>query len=506
MSVFRSVLLIGSITLLASTGLFFTGFYLNNNERNSGYAVLSTELSIDDRYLTSLLTDNDLFEGRPVSESSLWVMLDNFEYLETVPLDMYFSRVHYFDPRYDGYAGKLRDVFIRDGKRFVFIPLKADSWNPKLLDRHFVSLLQEIPFTVNYYGIGRPFFIFFIIYASAFFCMLVICFVKNIRCKNPFMALMLKLLVLFPVFSSLAFFGASGIACAALFFAFFFLIKEPLSEFFSKSNSLFNGTSQRFKQYRYYIFLFPFFAAAFSIIIIFSQINVLFFLLVFFLALIVFFLSLKMQFISSGKHRRFLPVMIKKRNYVDFSFSLYVLPFVVAAFLTLFFSPFIPASYNIDNKFDFSINEQDYHTHLLYQASFSTRQMGEFSGNFPVFFFDVDGLPSMEIIPDNQAVGLSDFPPFPYQLRHLMDFFSGTSSELAVDHDKLRFNFDAEKLSLLVLLLFIIPLFLLITKKNYSIIRNTGKSRFMGINWNKSMLYNRGELHIKKKRESKKDA
>jgi hypothetical protein len=213
-----------------------------------------------------------------------------------------------------------------------------------------------------------------------------------------------------------------------------------------------------------------------------------------------------MQLISGGKHRRFIPIMIKKHSSVDFSFSFYILPFIAAAFLLAFFAPFLPASQNSNEKLDFLFDEQDYHSHLLYQASFSTRQLGAFSGNFPAFFIDADGLPSMEIIPNNQVVCLSNFPPFPYQLRHLMDFFSGINPEKTTFHDKLEEDLDTEKLSILVLLLFIIPLFLLIIKKNSSINdgfsglkRNTAKIRSMGINWNKSLLYNRGEMHINKK-------
>jgi hypothetical protein len=62
--------------------------------------------------------------GRPViSASSQWVLLNSFGGLERVPLEDYEDRLEIFDPRRDGYAEKLTRFFVRDGKRWFFIPL-----------------------------------------------------------------------------------------------------------------------------------------------------------------------------------------------------------------------------------------------------------------------------------------------------------------------------------------------------------------------------------------------
>ena len=259
MSFFRSFLLIGLISLFAS-GVFlylgktlFDNSIIGNDELGGGYAVLSTESSVDDRTLFSLLdlqflqsVPNEIpqtggirqspdspFDGTPVSESSLWVWLDNFDSLEAIPLDNYFSRVHSFDPRYDEFAEKLRDIFVRDGKRFVYIPIKAGNWNSALLDKHFDSLLGGISYTVEYFGMGKPLSLFFIMYIAAAGCFFIICLINRKTCKSA-----LFIITLIPVFSSLAFFGAGGIGFAALFIAFFIMFKEPFNELITLISSV----------------------------------------------------------------------------------------------------------------------------------------------------------------------------------------------------------------------------------------------------------------------------
>jgi hypothetical protein len=511
MSIFRSVLLIGIISLLVSLGLFFLGSMMGYDEFKGGYAVLITDSSVDDRIIVSLLTEQSGFEnsftGKPVSESSQWVMLDNFASLETVPLDKYFSRVNYFDPRNDGYAEKLKAVFVKDDKRFVYIPLSAGNWNPTILNQQFASVLADIPFSVDYYGIGRPLFFFFIMYALSSVCLFVICCVKK---KSHYR---FNIISLVPVFFSLAFFGAAGIGCAALIFAFFILLKEPIAELAALTSSYSKDKSQliaRIKKeivspYKYYLFLLPVFAAAFAIMIVFSQLKLLYLIAVFAAAVFVYFFSFKILLFSGGKRKRFIPVMIIKRRLPEFVFSFYMLPFVIAAFFTLFLSPYQAGSYVSDNKFDVFVDRQDYYAHLTYQSSFSTRQFGSSSLSFPSFFFEADGLPSMKASTVRQTINKYDFPPFPYQLERLMDFFHSVNSGQKTNTGFSGVGNIAETLSLLVLLLFVLPGFFIKRKNDYSLKVDFSEFRRINrvfrsadINWNKSMLYNYNERNQKR--------
>jgi len=524
MSFFRSALLISLVSLSASGILFLSAYFLRDDsaavyeDMRGGYAVLQTDAGTDDRYLAKLLENSGFSNGSVVSESSQWVMLDNFDSLEAVPLDTYFTRIYPFDPRYDGYAEKLRDVFIRDGKRYLYIPLKEGNLSQAALDNQFASLLGDIPFSVDYsyFGAeGSPRFLFFIMYAAASVCLIVICFVnrKTHYGSNP--GYKFGIIALVPVFSSLAFFGAGGLGCAALFFAIFILLKEPLGELITQTGAPAGINSRRQKSalkeilftYRYHALPLLFFIAAFYVFIIFSKLNVLFLLTSFVFALFVFFFSIKTLSRSDSKRRRFIPVLIIKRSSLNFAFSAYMIPFTLAAIITLIFAPFQGGVYIFNHKFNTFITEQDYDTHLAYQKSFSIRQIGPASsayssGGFPSFFFDADGLPSVRITETNNNVNVSGYPPFSDQLKDMMDFFHNvnTGERINPGADGSGFliaGIFAELLILLVLLIFILTVIIINTIKD-SLIRNyfsgfkriSNKFRLKGINWNKMILYN----------------
>jgi len=319
-----------------------------------------------------------------------------------------------------------------------------------------------------------------------------------------------NVIVLIPVFSSLAFFGASGLGCIALLLALFILFKEPLNELITHIRSPFKTIYKEIIiPYRYYVLLLPVFAAAFTIIIIFSQLRILFLFIVFITALAVYGLSLFIIAKTGSKHRRFTPLLIKRHVLPDFNFSLYILPFVVAAFSILFITPYQSGTYTSDNQFTSFIDERDYFSHIEYQTSFSTSRIGIsrdlLTGSYPGFFFDTDGLPSMGMSETQKSVDFSGFPPFP--LKHLMDFFNDVNSgqKLNTNFNNTDRNNIIERLALLVLLFFILPGFLLKSGKDFKlntifsgsrrIIRNF---RFMDINRNKTLLYNGNERFQKR--------
>ncbi|MCL2174925.1 MAG: hypothetical protein FWB73_02655 [Treponema sp.] len=515
MSFFRSVLLIGLVSLLISGGLLLLGYEAGYEEFKGGYAVLSTNADIDDKAVTSRLENADFIGGAPVSESSLWVLFDNFDFLEAIPLNEYFSKVDSFDPRYDVYAEKLRDVFLRDDKRFVFIPLTAGSWNSSSVNKQAAFLLGDIPFSVEYYGTGRPLHFFFLMYlAASVFLIVLSCVNKKSRNSSGFTACIVALV---PVFSPLAFFGAPGLGCASLFFALFILFREPLNDLVTLSGSFLKSRASSNKSrlalickeiivpYRFYAVLLPFFVAAFAVVISFSQLHFLFILAVFAGALLVFLFSLKILSLVVFKRKRFSPVLIIKRVSFGFAFSVYMIPFAAAAVITFFLAPFQTGEYVFNNKFDAFVYEHEYHEHIVNQSTFSVRKFGVYSssnssvfsdvnsrGNFPEFFMDTDGLPSMRAAHAVKNIDFSDFPPFP--LKGVMSFFEDVNSGLRTNSGNGGIN---EKWALLMLIIFISICLILYRYYNnllnvdFSGLKNFSKKMPQkGLNWNKTPLYN----------------
>jgi hypothetical protein len=497
MSFFRAVLLLCFVSLSAAFGLFFAGSASSAGKFRGGYAVLSVDSSIEDGVLVERLNAGKSgFAGSPVCESSQWVILDDFGSMEVVPLDKYSARLNSFDPRNDGYAEKLKNVFVRDGKRFVYIPLKAGNFAPSLLDKHFKDMLGDIPFSVDYFGIGKPFALFFIACAASSLAALAVCYVK----KN-FRRYAASVAALLPVLFPLAFFGASGIAACALFLGFSVLLAEPLNELnavllsgagISKQKRIYK---EAVEPYRMHWLFFAVFALSLGVITAFSQLKVLFVLAVFAAVCAVLFLSIRASSLWKGKRRRFTPVLIIRRRVPDFAFCAYMLPFTAAAFLVILLAPFMSGAPVSNGKFYAAVNEQDYFAHLAFQSSFSTRQMGEPSSSYPAYKFDEDGLPSPhKNLNAGADVNFDKFPPFP--LKHLTEFFNSVNTTGRLTPSS-GFLGGAENLPLLVLLLFIFPgLFL---KGNIDfpaeghfagLKRFYGKLRRTDINRKKVLVYN----------------
>jgi hypothetical protein len=245
----------------------------------------------------------------------------------------------------------------------------------------------------------------------------------------------------------------------------------------------------------------PLFIVALSLIIVFSQLKLLFLTAVFAVSSFVFFLSSKTMSVMSGNRRRFNPILIIRNRLPDFSFSIFMTPFAAAAFIAMFFSPFMSVSYVSGGQFDTVIDEHDYYAHLFYQASFSKRQLGTSNYDFPDFNYDEDGLPSIKKISDiSEAISSYDFPAFP--LKNLMDFFSEVNGRRTNTGSTGGF---IEKLSLLLLLLFILPGLIIKRRDIYKdkvnltgIKCNIGKKRLLGFNRNKSNVYKEDELRVRK--------
>jgi hypothetical protein len=430
----------------------------------------------------------EYFGGAVISESSQWVLLDEFDSLAKIPLDEYSQRVSSFDPRNDGYAEKLRNMFVHGGRRFVYIPLKAGNSVPSLFEKQLKKLLGNISFTVTYYGRGRPIAIFLILFSAAALCLIIICCVQK-----KYQLLAAGVIPLLPLVS-LASFGAPGIAAAALLVGMSAMLREPLNELNTLLRLPLAGAEKRrlffkdiFEPYRLYWLTLPVFALAMGVIVFFSALPFLFVITVSIIFCGLFFFSIRTFSLLSGSHRRFIPVLIIKNRFPDFAFSVYMLPFVIAAFSAVLVTQSVSGALISSGNPGQMVNEQEYYDHLTFQSTFSVRQLGKPGGAYPSYRPDNSGLPGLDAHAVTEPL-YNDFPPFP--LKNIVSYSSGDAGR----------STDIQlpgNVSLLILLVFIVPLFLQrrtvhFTQKNRFAVSGGFhlKLRHIGISRKKSLLYN----------------
>jgi hypothetical protein len=453
MRFFRSFLFILAV-IIFSAGLFLFGKYTNSAEILGSYAVLKVDKNVDDNMILDLLDEGKyLFTGSVISESTQWVLLDEFNAVSVIPLNEYHRRILPFDPRNDGYADKLSSFFIHDDIRRFFIPLK--NTNLVTLEKQLKNLLGDIPFSVSYYGIGKPYHLYFILFAAASACVFVIFLIKKQRGQ-------FFVLLLLPVLFSLSFFGAWGIALSTLIFGFFIFMREPLNEFFyfaglpsgnKKRLALFSGYV--FEPYKSYLPVIIIFILSFCGIIFILNMRTLFLILIITISSALYFFFLCTISWYNSNHRRFRPLHILKRKSIENEFSLYMLPFIIASIISIFLTPNIPGNPMINDEIPYQIDINDYYNHLDYQMSFSVRQLGSLNGSYPDFSLDNEGLPDNASPNTDEYTDASLYPPFP--LENLLSFISKVNSDGKIKPESLNIPFN--NYFILFLIIFIIPLF-----------------------------------------------
>ena len=415
------------VSLLCSAGLWFLGVSLAPAGRGSGYAALVFSEDVPDREIRRRLESRSL--SGMVCESGQWFLLDCFGSVDQIPLDEYGTRLLPFDPRNDGYAEKLRSLFVQDGKRMVYIPagLNAAANNKKIAEA-----LEGIPHTVEYQRRGgAPYLslLLFCLFSGAFFL------VRPLRSALTSSAAVL--LPCLPVLAPLSQGGAAGFALAALLAG----CAAYLAGYGKKGRLLLPAV----------------FLACYCIAAILSNLPIIFALSVLAAFACVFLLSSRntagnnadgaihqkakrigvktaadkvtikksMSFgFQESTHRRFAPVTIIGRQHINVGFAWAMLPFAAASLLLAITGIVSPAPSAIDPSFTPPagiVSEQDYRDHVLFQSGFSQRSLhspadGGFAqpAGMSVYRLASDGLPDL-------AAGLSDdafspdinAPPFP---------------------------------------------------------------------------------------------
>lgn len=377
MSFTRFLLLFASIIISAM--LWMWGVAVMPLGKGSAFAALACSEAIPDRMLRERL-ENQGITGL-VSESGQLVLLDSFESMEQIPLDEYHLRILPFDPRNDGYAEKLRSLFVREEKRFIYIPLDSPTVSQlAAIKGKLAAAMGDIPY--SFYAVtGRPASFFLILFCLA---AITFCIIPPLRSVlRPQAAFLIPLL---PALAPLVLGGAAGFALASLLAGCAALLLGPCLEWLivpRKQRSMLG-----------WLFL-PFIIIFYGGILFFSGLPVFFMLMhcIFFCGILAFSLrdayhaavgahgagGLRFRQRNSG-HLRFSPVPILRRRTHSCAFAWTMLPFTaMAAFLvcmgyieSVIAPPSLPLVLPAG-----SVTEADYGAHCRFQAAFSLRSLNE---------------------------------------------------------------------------------------------------------------------------------
>ncbi|MCL2066114.1 MAG: hypothetical protein FWG99_01455 [Treponema sp.] len=418
----RALFFLCMLSLLSTAAVLLIGMAIKPDEHGAGYAVLGFDEALQDRELRELLTvESGFLPQQIISESSQWVMLDEFGTLTKVPLDEYQKRVMVIDPRNDGYAQRLKDFFIFNGKRYVFITAEAGNFSGGALEKKISGVLGVIPYSIDYFTFGRSSLFFLLLFGISLLIIIVIA----VLMKKPH-SFTKGILPCLPVLVSLSIFGRSALVLSAVIVGLSALMWEPLVQLFPVLVARRKSNIQKYiyEPYKYYFYLIPFFFLVITFIIFYARIVPWFAIIVIFLYFALYFCSLWVNSLQAKK--RFSPLTIIKRRIPDFVFTVYMLPFAITAFLPVIFEPMrhgsntgaLYGNYSFDSRI---IDEREYYAHIAFQTSFSGNSLDRNGAVYASYVQDSDGLisPVQKAASDELFMPM-DIPPFP--LKDLMVF------------------------------------------------------------------------------------
>jgi hypothetical protein len=331
------------------------------------------------------------------------VFLDDFGELRQIPLDRYGDRLEPFDPRNDGYAERLRSVFVRDGKRFFFIPRKRN------LEKNLTAALEAVQpglvWSLNDRDRKQP--------GRQPLAFNLTLFVAAAITGLFFMRPRRLWLVLFPVLGGLCLRGAPGFALAAILGLLPDLLGEPVRE-------LVFARWKRFSLYSFRWGLFTLLLVLYGIVALAGQVPPVLAALTFLVFTLTFFFSS-----ITGDHRPFAPVPILRMPVKRLNASKVMLPFALASCLAFLFAGF-SGGFEVFKEdappadLPPLISAADYRAHAEYQRRFSFVPLGQ-NGFDEVSYFHYnigeDGLIVRAGLFEEGApeADLSAIPPFPLE-------------------------------------------------------------------------------------------
>jgi hypothetical protein len=398
-----------------------------------GYGILSLDAAYADREIGALLAREGVENF--ISESTQWVFLDDFDELKKIPLDLYGERVESFDPRNDGYAERIRSFFIREGKRFFFIPLSPGfaDWGEGTLTKRIARSLGNIPYSFSILGNSQPVFWFFSLFVIAAAGTLILS-------GTP-----LFCAALLPVLAPLLFAGSPGFALSAILMGLAILCRKPVREYFIfrsyQYRHILRGPDryQAFRDlagtFRRHGVLLPVFIFVYGAICGIGGIPPVLGLFFFCSFAVVFVLVLRAE-LSRGEtseHIRFVPVAILDFSHHREFFPGAVFPLGLASLLSLFLFPLVsgfsgPPLQEEHTTFPL-VSPLEYENHLRFQFSFSLTPLGNRGEkDYTRYVRDEDGL--IAAVPaDPGGVSGEEWEGIPsFPLEQLMVFLEGAGT------------------------------------------------------------------------------
>ncbi|MDR0472085.1 MAG: hypothetical protein LBH43_00175 [Treponema sp.] len=383
MSLFRNFTLV-IFSLFAGIGtavLFLWGVSSQPGVSFTGetWGILSFDEGEDDRLIGEALSDGGF--GIFHSESSQVFYIDNFDGLKEAALDRLGDVFEPYDPRNDGYAEKLRFLFVRDGRRYFYLPIANSRY------KNLEHALDNLSYELTLLGNRKNHIPDLVIGAASLFTAFILG-----REKRRF-AFQLPLLLAFVWPGSYG--GPSGLVLAGILTGIRGILRDLWAEFFLRSKPGLNLSLERLKPYRLH-FIFAFFLAVFyGLICAFGTIPILPAVSGFFLFFLLEFFVLKAERDRMPRIRFAAVWMLPQKAKVP-SFRQPMIPFAAASlafFLVPFFSPGISS---VKGEVVFAIDDYvspaDYEKHLAFQLSFSQTPLAYGGGPILDYYIDEDGL------------------------------------------------------------------------------------------------------------------
>jgi len=451
------------LSFLFAIGLWVYGALRLQTEGGirGAYATLVCADTYSDREIRDRL-DSQGLKGL-VSESDQWALLDCFGSIEKIPLVEYEERLLPFDPRNDGYAEKLKSLFVRDGKRFVYIPLEKN--HPENLETEIARALSGVSYSLEFARGGPPPSGRDILFPLISICLTICAFFVIPALRRRLNVGLLPCLI---ALSPLALGLAPGFALVSLLAGFAALLAEsgqPPSSTGRRPHDLPSPFTPRWLLAAALIACYGFFS-------FFSGLPVLFAFLVLASFCCVFAVSVRsggggkspINFSLKKRYQyrhRFIPVEIISRKTVSSGFFPVMLPFAAMALalaFTGFARPQPPPSpvVNISPLPPGAVTEADFQEHYLFQSAFSFRALGKtYEAGRPAiagYGLSSNGLLEPVTPGINEELQIPDFP--------LSDLLRGLGSDLPRVADVLTPGNSTDRLFASLPLIFILPAFI----------------------------------------------
>ena len=431
---FRKPYFLITLSILCGVLIFFLFKFHSPEEVNTGenWVVLVFDESQEDRQIRESLAEIGAF----ISESSQEITIDDFGAVKKIPLDLFDDEVESLDPRNDGYAAKLRSFFVRDGKRFFFMPLEYNFANRTgNLKKRLALLLYDIPFSFVVLGRERSKLLDFALLAAA--CGIALCLSKSRRLFAPEL----------PVLLALGWGGALAMVLAAVLAGIWELLREALGELsaarsysrseFDYAGAGFKGILERLKPFRLNLLLVTLFLLFFLAVSVVGEISTIPLAAALVCFFFIYFLSYRTETrrATENYHTLFRPVLLFPLRTKTFSLFPFLLPLVAAPVLIMLLPQLLPGFSSAmgrspgKNPFidpEYFVSSEDYRRHIAFQESFSYQSMeespedtpGDTSHEYLRYYLGEDGLIAGSSGMD-ESRKIED-TPFP--LEKLMDF------------------------------------------------------------------------------------